>query len=273
MQGPQKLLQNENSWLTKMGAWFPEQGRVIFRGKDLHHDLKDLSWMAMLIYGITGRIPTEDQVRLFEGIWTMCTSYPDPRLWNNRVAALAGTARSTAALGISAATAVSEASIYGRRPDIRAVDFLYRTKRDLDSGAKLDDLVRTELEKYRVIPGFGRPVTRNDERLEILMALAKKLGFANGPYVELVFKVKQVLTQGRFRMQMNVAALGAALTADQGFSARETYHYTLLSFSIGLVACYLDANEKQEGTLFPLRCTRIKYSGISTRQWDDCAQG
>ena len=38
------------------------------------------------------------------------TSYPDARIWNNRVAALAGSARSTGNLGVSAALAVSEAS-------------------------------------------------------------------------------------------------------------------------------------------------------------------
>ena len=55
-------------------------------------------------------------------IWTH-TSYPDARLWNNRVAALAGTARSTGTLGIAAALAVSEAKIYGGAHNLRAANF------------------------------------------------------------------------------------------------------------------------------------------------------
>ncbi|HFD13290.1 MAG TPA: hypothetical protein ENJ32_12610, partial [Crenotrichaceae bacterium] len=133
MKGPQTLLDAENNWQTDLGAWFPGE-RVVLRGKDLFHELGDYSWMGLLLYGITGREFNEKQIRLFEGMWTISTSYPDPRLWNNRVAALAGTTRSTSVLGISAATAVSEASIYGRRPDIRTIDFLYRAKKQLSSG-------------------------------------------------------------------------------------------------------------------------------------------
>src|SRR5919108_6452472 len=98
MRGPKQLLENEDRWVTTIGAYFPGE-RVVFRGKDLFHDLKDLSWMALLLYGITGRIPDERQVRLFNGFWTLCTSYPEPRIWNNRVAALAGNVKKQGTLG------------------------------------------------------------------------------------------------------------------------------------------------------------------------------
>lgn len=268
MRGPEQLLSSEGAWVTSMGACFPGQGRVVFRGHDLFRDLADLPWMGLLLFGITGRVPDSAQIRLFEGMWTLCTSYPDPRIWNNRVAALAGTARSTAALGIAAATAVSEASIYGRRPDIRAIDFLYRTRNHLDQGATLTELIREELNKYRVVPGYGRPISQKDERIEPLMALAKELGLASGPYVALAFQIEEVLKNGRFRFRMNIAGLAAALAADQGLSPREFYHYLLLSFSIGMLMCQIDAHEKPEGTLFPLRCAHIAYAGTSARAWE-----
>jgi citrate synthase len=272
MRGPEQLFENENAWVTSMGACFLAQGRVVFRGKDLFRELKDLPWMALLLYGITGRIPTENQIRLFEGIWTLCTSYPDPRIWNNRVAALAGTTRSTSTLGVSAANAVSEASIYGRRPDIRAIDFLYRTKYHLDQGAELTELIKTELSKYRGIAGYGRPMVRTDERIEPLIALAKTLGFSSGPYVNLAFRIEDILTKGRFRLHMNIAALAAALAADQGFSSRDYYNYLVLSFSAGMLTCYIDASNKPEGTLFPLRCDRVNYEGPSLRKWEPLMQ-
>ena len=102
MQGPKQLLASEDRWVTKMGAWFPGE-RVVFRGKDMFHELKDISWLSLLMYGITSRRLNQRQLRLFEGVWTLCISYPDPRLWNNRVVALAGTARSTATLAIRGA--------------------------------------------------------------------------------------------------------------------------------------------------------------------------
>lgn len=266
MKGPDRLRANEDHWVTRMGAWFPGQ-RVVFRGKDLFHDFRDLPWMALLVYGITGRMPDANAVRLLEGLWKLCTSYPDPRLWNNRIAALAGTARSSAALAIGAGTAVSEASIYGFRPIIRAMDFLLRTQAELDQGAELAQLVVSELRTHRVIAGYGRPVARKDERIEPVMRLAKELGFADGRYVRLAFEVERVLMAGRWRQHMNIAGLAAALLADLGFSPTEFYQYSCLSFSAGMFPCYRDAVDKPEGAFFPLRCTRVKYAGHSRRTW------
>ncbi|MFO1349940.1 MAG: hypothetical protein U1F68_04355 [Gammaproteobacteria bacterium] len=266
MQGPKPLLEHEDRWVTRMGAWFSGE-RVVFRGKDLFHELKELRWMGLLLYGITGRMFNDQQLRLFEGIWTLCTSYPDPRIWNNRVTALAGTARSTAALAIGAATAVSEASIYGRRPDIRAIDFLLRTQQKLNQGADLGELIEAELKKYRGILGYGRPIVRKDERIAPLLALARETGLADGPYVKLAFAVERILLEGRWRLHMNVAILTAALAADQGLSRQEYYHYSVISFSAGLLPCYIDALNKPEGVFFPLRCDRIAYQGKADRVW------
>ncbi len=268
MKNNQPLLDAENNWVTDLGAWFPGE-RVVFRGKDLFHDLGDSSWMGLLLYGITGRQFNENQIRLFEGIWTICTSYPDPRLWNNRVAALAGTARSTSALGISAATAVSEASIYGRRPDIRTIDFLYRAKNRMDSGESLESIVRSELKKYKTIYGYGRPIIGTDERIKPLLAIAQELGFADGEYVKLAFSVEKTLLDGRWRMHMNIASLISGLTADQGFSNHEHYLYLTLSFSAGMFACNVDATTKSEGSLFPFNCDRISYQGSTRRNWEN----
>jgi len=251
-----------------MGAWFPAE-RVVLRGKDLFQDFQGLPWMGLLLYGITGRIPDDKQIRLFEGMWSLCTSYPDPRLWNNRVAALAGTARSTAALGIGAAIAVSEATIYGRRPDIKTIDLLYRLQRQLDQGADLAELVRSELQTRRGITGYGRPITRKDERIPPMLALAKELGYADGPHVRLAFAIEDILLRGRWRLHMNVASLLAALAADQGMSCQEYYRFMVLSFTGGMFPCHIDAMNKPEGALFPLRCERIAYKGPARRKWKD----
>jgi hypothetical protein len=266
MQGPKTLLECEDHWVTDMGAWFPGE-RVVFRGKDLFQELGDSSWMGLLLYGITGREFNEKQIRLFEGIWTLSTSYPDPRLWNNRVAALAGSARSTPVLGISAATGVSEASLYGRRPDIRSIDFLYRANTKLKAGDSLENIVKSELKKYRNIYGYGRPIVRTDERIAPLMSLANQLGFGEGEFVSLSFAVEKILLGGRWRMHMNIAAVISGLTADLGLSTREHYLYLTLCFSAGMFACNVDTFTKPEGSLFPLRCSRINYNGARRRNW------
>src|SRR3569833_2087387 len=189
MKGPVDLLENACRCRNKMGAFFQGK-RVVFRGKDLFTELRHLSWMQLYLYGITGRIFTESQGKLFEGMWVLFTSYPDPRVWNNRIGSLAGTSRTTGNLGISAAIAVSEASIYGRRPDIRAINFLLRARRLLNDCKPLNEIVDSELAQYKTIYGYGRPNDKTDERIRPMQELAQRLHLSNGPYVKLAFDIE-----------------------------------------------------------------------------------
>ncbi len=258
----------EDRLLTSMGAWFQGE-RVVFRGKDLFHELNENSWMSILLFGITGREFSENQLAFFERIWTLCASYPEPRIWNNRVAALAGTARTTASLAIGAATAISEATIYGRRPDIRAIDFLFRAKDVKDRNESLAQFIRAEYQKHGVIAGYGRPISEKDERLAPIIRMAKQFGCYNGDYVKLAYEIERTIVALQGGPKMNIAGLGSALIADQGLSAEEFYRFMVLSFSAGMFPCYIDALEKPEGSFFPLRCSRIKYLGKPPRKWQE----
>lgn len=266
MKGPKDLIAHEDNWHTRMGLVFPGE-RVVFRGQDLFHDLKDMRWMELLLFGITGRQFDQNQIRLFEGMWTLCTSYPDPRIWNNRIAALAGTSRSSCTLGLSAAISVSEATIYGRGPDIRAIDFLLRTQTLLNSGKPLPDILTTELQKYRGIAGYSRPIVSSDERILPLLRLSEKLGLSDGYYVKLCFEIEKTLINLRYRMKMNIAMLGAALAADQGLAAHEYYQFLIPAFIGGMYPCFLDTQEKTEGVFLPVSCGKIKYEGKPKRAW------
>jgi hypothetical protein len=41
-----------------------------------------------------------------------------------------------------------------------------------------------------------------------------------------------------------------------------------LSFSAGIIPCFIGAMEKPEGAFFPLSCRRIQYQGKPRRAWD-----
>jgi len=264
-RGPDLLQKNVGVLKSRMGTFYPGS-HVIFRGHDLHMDLKDMDWLELYVFGITGRRFTREQLRLLHSVWTY-TSYPDARLWNNRVAGLAGSSRSTGTLGLAAALAVSEASIYGRGSDMRAIDFLMRTRRQMDEGSDLDECIRQELELHRSISGYGRPLVNADERIEPLLTLARSLGLDQGPYLCLALAVEEKLLAGRWRMKMNYAGVVAPLVADIGFSPREYYLYLFPAFLGGMPPCFIEASDRPEGTLYPLACSDILYEGQSQRTW------
>lgn len=273
------LAEWEGNWRTDLGAWFPGE-RVVCRGRDLLNDLVEQRWMGLLLYGITGREFTAAQVRLFEGIWSISASFPDPRLWNNRIAALTTSARSSSTLGIAAGVAASEAVIYGHRPSLATMDFVHRCLLRVENGENLTVILQAALDaqvagnpgagknrQVAKIPGFGRPITTRDERLQAMYALADELGFRHGPHVRMVERIQSTLHQMGHEWHMNISALMGALAADQALTASQYYHYVTLCFCAGIVPCAIDALQKPEGAFFPLRCSNIRYQGVAPRSW------
>lgn len=269
MNGPQLLEQQVGRLATKMGAFIPGE-RVVFRGQDLFTSLREFDWLELYTFGITGRRYTPQQMRVLHVLWTH-NSYPDARLWNNRIAALAGTARSTGSLGIAAALAVSEATIYGGASQLRCSEFLTRAKKMVDEGADLEELVRSEIKEKRGIGGFGRPIVATDERIVPIMAIVREQGLDNGPHLKLALEVERILLQGRWRWHMNSVGLTAALCADFGMSPREYYLVAIPVFLAGMPPCFLDAADKPEGQLFPLPCRMLSYEGVARRRWRDAS--
>jgi citrate synthase len=266
MNGPQLLASNAGILRTRMGAFWPGQ-RAVFRGHDLHREYRNADWLALFVFGITGRHFSEAQLKLLHGIWVI-TSYPDARIWNNRVAALAGTTRSTPALGLSAALAVSEATIYGGGAGVRAFDFIVRAALAVDSGRALREFVDEEL-RTRYLYGYGRPIHANDERLPWLQGLAQELGLADGKHFKLALEVGRTLAElGKPRMRMNYAGMVAGLGADLGLSRREFHLFRVPLFFAGMPPCWIEAADKPEGTLLPTPCDKVAYHGPGKRPWD-----
>ena len=267
MNKPHLLEKHVGKLVTSMGAFIPGE-RVVFRGQNLHTTLKDLNWVELYLFAITGRHFTANQVDVIQALWCY-TSYPDARIWNNRVAALAGSARSTGTLGISAAMAVSEAKIYGRGVDLRASEFFRRIKKLVDAGKDLRKLVQDELAQKRGIAGYGRPLVSKDERIDPMIELIRERNLDDGPHLKIAFEVEKILLEGRWRLHLNYAALAAALCADFGMSSNEYYFASFMAFLAGMPPCFLDASEKLEGQFLPLSCRMLSYEGVPNRSWQN----
>jgi len=261
MNGPEALVNSADRMNTRVGQAFVGT-RAVFRGHDLHADLRHLDWMALFALGITGRHHSEPQIRLLHALW-VCTSYPDARIWNNRTAALAGSARSTPGLGIAAALAMSEATIYGGHPYVSSIDFLIRARQQ---GGPLSAFVEAELAKGRIY-GYGRPIASIDERLPWVLGIAQELQLDGGPHLRIALEVEQLLVARNPRLRMNYAALMSALCADLGFSPTEMHHFQVPVFLAGMSPCFIEAAERAPGTVFPMSCAHIAYEGPAQRRW------
>lgn len=266
-RGPAVLAAAAGTVHSRVGACFPGS-HAVFRGHDLHRELQDLDWIALHLFSITGRRFPASERRLLEAIWT-CTSYPDVRIWNNRVAGLAGATRSTGTLGLAAAMAVSEAAIYGRGIEIRATAFLVRTREAMAAGRTLEECILAEMAVHRSIAGYGRPVVNGDERIPHILALARELGLDQGPHLRLAHEVDAWLRASRWQKTINYGAVVTALAADLGLSPREFYLYMFPTFLAGMTPCYLEALERPEGALYVTPCSAIAYAGPAPRRWRD----
>lgn len=264
MNGPAFLQQHSGVLRTQAGAAFPGS-HAVFRGKNLHRDLQQLEWVALYAYGITGRQPTPEQTELLQALW-VSTSYPDARLWNNRVAALAATARSSANLGVIAGMAVSEATVYGGNAGLRAMRFLQATLARVQAGEALEDIVWAEQAQRRIY-GYGRPISSIDERLPVVLPIAERLGYGHGPHLALARRIETILLSRYPNLRMNFAAPHAALMADMGFSLREYQLLRVPAFLAGMGPCVMEAAEKPEGALFPTSCAGVAYAGPAARPW------
>ena len=261
-----KLEKYEDNWQTSMGGWFPGED-VFLRGKSVLTELNNKRWMEYLLFANTGK-DSPEIARFYEAMWLISSSFPDPRIWNNRISALAGTARSTGALAATGTLAVTEATVYGLKPIKGAADFFKRAQERLDSGEELSSIVQDELKRFRSVYGYGRPLVKDDERIKPMMEYARSIGFGDGKYIRLAFEVERYFGTTRLKYRMNIAAVCAALMADAGMTPTEFYHMATLAFTAGAMPCYIDAVEKDEGCFFPLQTSRIEYKGThGVKNW------
>lgn len=258
------LEQYEKHWPTTIGKAFLCD-RVVLHGQDLHHQLGSWEWFKLYCFSFMRREIPDNQLKLLNFFW-VATSYPDPSIWPNHIVALAGTTRSTASLALMAGLSVSEASIYGRRPEKRALDFFYRSQQAIENGQTLEQVIQTELAQGRTIYGYGRPLAKLDERIPHTLALARELGLAEGKHLQLALAVYRYLKQSK-GLSMNIAAIDAALAADIGLSPEEYQLFMSPCFIAGMTPCYLDGRDKPEGAFFPMRCSSVQYHGVTRREW------
>jgi citrate synthase len=237
---------------------------AFMRAKDIHKQMTDWRWMKTWLYAITGREFTDAQVQLMEAVWVY-TSYPDARLWNNRVVAQAASARTTPSLAMAAGISSSEAYVFGRQVDKQVHEFLQRVVRTGAQGEDLEHLLDEEQKTHGRVAGYGRPLNSVDERMGPLKAMARSLGIPEGPHERAVDVVGVALQQRKKRMAPNYAALAAAVAADLGLSSDEYVLFLTIAFVAGMAPCRVEWVGKPDNAFMPVRVDDLRYTGRAPR--------
>ena len=69
-----------------------------------------------------------------------------------------------------------------------------------------------------------------DERVKPMMEFARSIGCGNGKFVKLAFDIDEYLSNTRLKYKINIAAVCAALLADEGISANGFLSYGDIGF-------------------------------------------
>jgi len=251
---------------SRNGGWIMGKG-VFCQGHNLLEDLAgEISYFQFLILNATGRLPQKPVADWLEAAY-ICMSWPDPRIWCNQVAALAGSMK-TLVMAANAAgiqTAISRA--YGPKTLIEGTVFIQDALKRHLKGKTAKEIVDEECASQGGKPyimGFARPIAKGDERIVAMERISLQLGHSTGPHLQLAYDMEKVL-MAEHDEGMNLTGYMSAFLADQGFTSDEVGHICATLVSSGLTACYVDASNRPPESFYPMRCDDIDYQGKPPR--------
>lgn len=228
------------------------------------------SYFQVLILNITGRLPEKNISDWTEASF-ICLSWPDPRIWCNKIGALAGTSRTSSTAAVSAGTLAADSRMYASGAMLEGAEFIISALNAKNNGTSTHSIVQTELARKShkatskaAIMGYARPLATGDERVVAMERVRNALNFPIGPHLRLAFEIENLLMDTHNEC-MNILGYCAAFMADQGFTATEITRIYSLWVSSGIHACYAEYCDRPPGTFLPLRCDDIDYQGKAPR--------
>ncbi|WP_076420461.1 hypothetical protein [Colwellia sp. UCD-KL20] len=252
--------------VSARGGWKIGEG-VQCCGYDMMEDLVGKkSYMQVVILNATGRLPSKALADWIEAIH-ICLSWPDPRIWCNRIGALAGSARTTAVAASTLGVLAADSKSYGIKPLISGVGFIQYAHKEITKGISIDDFIINEVKKNGGKPylmGYIRPIAKGDERIPAMEKVTKDLNFTIGKHLSLAYKIEEHLNK-KFDETMNVNGYVSAFLSDQGYSAEEVYRIFSSLVISGVTACYTDTRERVKGGFSPLKTSDVTYTGKAFR--------
>jgi citrate synthase len=209
--------------------------QVVVHGKDLHHDCLELGFVHYLLFAVTGRTFDPVQVRVLEQLW-IATGYADSRIWCNRIAGYLGSARADAGYALSACIAATNSTVYGFRSMRRA--YAIQAALPVEKEQRRAWL-EAELAQDSTIYGYGRPIHGHDERIAVALHSLASAGLRAGPALQRAFWLHRRLLEKK-GIEINIAAIWAAIALDFEIGAEEFESFMLLLFAPGYLAVFAE---------------------------------
>lgn len=252
--------------ISSRGGWKIGSG-VQNCGYDMMNDLVGkASYMQVVVLNATGRLPSKALADWIEAIH-ICLSWPDPRIWCNRIGALAGSSRTSSVAASCLGVLAAESTSYGIKPLISGVEFIEHAYAQITQGISVEVFITEETKKHGGKPhlmGYARPIAKGDERIPAMKRVAENLGFPIGEHLALAYKIESTLNT-KFDESMNINGYMSAFLVDQGFTATEVYRTFSALVVSGVTACYADTADRIAGGFSPLKTSDVTYKGAALR--------
>jgi citrate synthase len=251
---------------SKKGGWKIGQ-KIECHGLDLMEDVVGkLSYMQLVILNATGRLESKEMAAWFESIH-ICLSWPDSRIWCNRVGSLGGSVGANTVASVCAGVMAADSTSYGPRTIMAGIDLIVRAYESVKSGSDVEQFVADEVKSKGGKPflmGYARPVVRGDERIVVLEKNTALLGFQRGGHLDIAYQIESILDRN-FGESMNLNGYISAFVSDHGFSALEIYRICSVIVSSGVAACHVNNVDERHGSFAPLQIQDIEYIGSEAR--------
>jgi citrate synthase len=213
------------------------------RGRRVFGDLLGKkNFLQVAAWSIAGvELSTSDAELLSDA--GVLTQLSDVRIWPltvvRRVAAHGGGLAASVVAGLATLINPNMAVM----PVAGFIEVLDRVAAAVAQGQTVDEVVSAMLANKERLPGVGRPVVREDERLAPKKALFARYGRDQGPSVKLAEAISAVM-QKKKGLAVNSAGMQAALLRDLGFTPRQAAAFCVLYFIVPVLSHAVYAAER-----------------------------
>jgi len=255
---------------SRKGGWRIGSG-ITTHGFSLLDDIhRKCSVFQVMIMNVTGKLPERRLADFVEGLF-ICLSWPDPRIWCNKMGVFSAMTRSSATAAIAAGGLAGDSRMYGAGTGPAIEAFIVQAyQHTVDGEQGVADFI--EDNAYRggklFAPGFARPLAKGDERIPAMRRYAQQLDFEVGPYERMANEMEDYLSRKEGE-GLNLSGYFTVFMKDRGYTIEEIMGIAAWSVSTGVYAAYFEYSKEPPEAFLSLKVDDIDYAGPAIRDVPD----